>query len=397
MDSERTTERPYVWNVRRLMPSPALQAKFRLFHRKRRKTAFYHLHFFRIGRMSIEGGVKVTKQSIVVCDSDEAYVRAFAAYLMECLSDVTIVSFTSEEAFLASEAVYSIGILSKDFLSVLEFSGKKMVHEKFYLCDEIIASEYEHLPMVYKYQSMEIVEEMLKRLQQKETSSWWHRAGKEKTQFIGIYSPISHELQLPFALSLAQVYRESGKVLFLDMEELSILQMLTKQQGNRSFVDLLYLMTRQEAGGEDIRAYTNCFMGVDYVSPFAGPEEMADVEKETWVAFFQQLMASDYDTVVLLFGRTIRGFQEIISGCQELIVLGKPGDYYRMSQGKFVEYAENHYMGVQVHEVLLPMSAGNLVDGTYAVEELIQGNLGMFVRRMIRQGVMAQGLAYGIG
>ena len=35
--------------------------------------------------------------------------------------------------------------------------------------------------------------------------------------------------------------------------------------------------------------------------------------------------------------------------------------------------------------------------GTYAVEELIQGNLGMFVRRMIRQGVMAQGLAYGIG
>ena len=82
----------------------------------------------------------MTKQSIVVCDSDEAYVRAFAAYLMECLSDVTIVSFTSEEAFLASEAVYSIGILSKDFLSVLEFSGKEMVHEKFYLCDEIIES-----------------------------------------------------------------------------------------------------------------------------------------------------------------------------------------------------------------------------------------------------------------
>ena len=136
-----------------------------VFHRKRRETAFYYLHFFCIGRMSIEGGVKVTKQSIVVCDSDEAYVRAFAAYLMECLSDVTIVSFTSEEAFLASEAVYSIGILSKDFLSVLEFSGKEMVREKFYLCDEVIASEYEHLPMVYKYQSMEIVEEMLKRLQ----------------------------------------------------------------------------------------------------------------------------------------------------------------------------------------------------------------------------------------
>ena len=93
MDSERTTERSYVWDVRQFMPCPTLQAKSCLFHRKRRKTAFYYLHFFCIGRMSIEGGGKVTKQSIVVCDSDEAYVRAFAAYLMECLSDVTIVSF----------------------------------------------------------------------------------------------------------------------------------------------------------------------------------------------------------------------------------------------------------------------------------------------------------------
>ena len=46
---------------------------------------------------------------------------------------------------------------------------------------------------------------------------------------------------------------------------------------------------------------------------------------------------------------------------------------------------------------MLPMSAGNLVDGTYAIEELIQGNLGMFVRRMIRQGVMAKDLSYGVG
>lgn len=46
---------------------------------------------------------------------------------------------------------------------------------------------------------------------------------------------------------------------------------------------------------------------------------------------------------------------------------------------------------------LLPMSAGNLVDGTYAVEELIQGNLGMFVLSEILPGCHGQGLAYGIG
>lgn len=89
----------------------------------------------------------MTKRSIVICDNDEAYVHAFSAYLMEHLRDVTIASFASEEAFLASDTVYSIGILNKDFLSVLEFSGKDLVREKFYLCDDVIAGEYEHLPM----------------------------------------------------------------------------------------------------------------------------------------------------------------------------------------------------------------------------------------------------------
>ena len=138
-------------------------------------------------------------------------------------------------------------------------------------------------------------------------------------------------------------------------------------------------------------------MTVLYLRFLYTAEEMADVEKETWITFMHRLMMSDYDTIVILFGRTIRGFQDIVSGCQEFIVLGKPGDYYQKSQTKFVEYAQTHYHNAEIHEVMLPMSAGNLVDGTYAIEELIQGNLGMFVRRMIRQGVMAKDLSYGVG
>lgn len=343
-----------------------------------------------------KGGGYVTKKSIVVCDSDEAYVQAFSTYLMGKLQGMNIVSFTSEEAFLESEAVYQIGILSKDFLSVLEFSGKDMVREKFYLCEDEIAEEYQHLPMVYKYQSMEIVEEMLKRVQQKENSSWWNHGEGKQPYMAVIYSPISHELQLPFALSLAQIYREKGKVLFLDIEELSILQVLTKQQAQRSFVDLLYVMQQEETFG-GIDGFTSCFMGIDYIHPFSCPEEMADVEKETWLQFMSLLTKSHYDAVVLLFGRTIPGFREIISGCQELIVLGKPGDYYMKSHSRFMEYANGQWEDVDIQEVLLPMSAGNLVDGTYGIEELIQGNLGMFVRRILRHKEHAGEMRYGVG
>ena len=52
------------------------------------------------------------------------------------------------------------------------------ISEKLYLCDERIASEYEYLPMVYKYQSMEIVEEMLRRINMRLIRSQWEDRGK---------------------------------------------------------------------------------------------------------------------------------------------------------------------------------------------------------------------------
>ena len=102
-----------------------------------------------------------------------------------------------------------------------------------------------------------------------------------------------------------------------------------------------------------------------------------------------------YDTIVILYGRAIPGFAEMMEGCEEMIVLGKPGDYYRKSQSRFLEYLHTNGIRVQVEEVMLPMSAGNLVDGTYVIEELIQGNLGLFVRKWMKQAQMLKGLSYG--
>ena len=335
----------------------------------------------------------MTKRNIVVCDGDKEYVQAFTTYLMEHIPDIMIFSFTSEEAFLQSEQKYAVGILSKDFLSVLEFSGKEMVEEKLYLCEEDIAPEYEHLPMVYKYQSMEIVEEMMRRMLQRDISDWWGKRKETKTRLIGIYSPICHELSMPFGLSLCQVLRESGRVLFLDIEENSIMTMMTGQDGGRNLMDLLYFVLQQESFS--LGEFVQSFMGVDYISPFANPEELNDISREAWEALMQYLLEAGYDMVVILFGRTVQGFHDMVSMCQELVVLGKPGDYYQKSQKSFLEYAGRVYENVPIRTVSLPMSAGNLVDGTYAMEELIQGNLGIFVRKLLQEGMIFRGNAYG--
>lgn len=335
----------------------------------------------------------MTENKIVVCDGDKAYVEAFTTYLMEQIPEITVYSYTSEDAFINCGDVFEVGILSGDFLGVLEFSGVDMVKEKLYLCDENIAPEYEHLPMVYKYQSMEIVEEMLRRMLRREIKILWDKQFNQRTKVIGVYSPISHELSMPFALTLSEIYREQGRVLFLDIEELSIMEAMTGQKCDKSLMDLLYMIVQQEK--YSISDYIRSFMGVDYIQPFSNPEELNDISEEMWNHLMHNLLSLGYDTVVILFGRTIPGFRNMLSLCEDVVVLGKPGDYYRKSQIHFMEYIKTVCDNVPMRQVSLPMSAGNLVDGTYAMEELVQGNLGMFVRKAMREWSGVRETGYG--
>jgi hypothetical protein len=77
----------------------------------------------------------------------------------------------------------------------------------------------------------------------------------------------------------------------------------------------------------------------------------------------------------------LQGFEEIVGGMSELILLGRPEDYYRKSQSKCMMYLKNIDDPPKIQEVLLPMSASNLVDGTYEFGQLLEGNLGNFVKR----------------
>lgn len=336
----------------------------------------------------------MTKNKLVVCDLDEAYVEAFAAYLLEKLEDVEISTYTNVLDFKRDQnKMYDVGILGKEFLEVLERDSANNILEKLYLCDERIASEYEYLPMVYKFQSMEIVEEMLRRIQMRVRKSQWEDRGKSQgAHIIGIYSPISHELQMPFGLALCQTYSEQGKVLYVDIEELSIMQSLMCKDGGKNMQDLFYYLKQDKE--IEIEEFVSSFMGVDYLRPFNNPEELNEVSKEDWEKFFSIIKLGGYDNVVVLFGRTIQGFSNIIRGYDELIVLSKQGDYYDKSRECFCEYLKKIGVEIELKNMVLPMSASNLTMGNYVLEELVQGNLGMYVRRQLLE--RKAGVVHGV-
>ncbi len=332
----------------------------------------------------------MTENSIALCETDSEYLEAMASYLMEHIPNVAISTFTSVESFLNTGQGFKVGIMSREFLAVQEFSDSRAeVEEKIYLCDEEVAAEYEHLPMVYKYQSMDVMENTLKKiLQIRPTVAKASVARSSDSRVFGIYSPISHELSMPFALALCQVLRESGSVLFLDIEEISIMSRMIGRENEKGLMDLLYMVMQPDE--VNLADYVSSYMGIDIITPFANPEDLNEIRGEVWGKLMNCLLRAGYDSVVILYGRITQGFKEMAGNCDEFLALGKPGDYYRKSQERFLEYIRDYYAGLSVSSILLPMSASNLVDGTYALDELIQGNLGLFVKKLIKDGTIAK-------
>ena len=146
----------------------------------------------------------------------------------------------------------------------------------------------------------------------------------------------------------------------------------------RNLMDLLYLINTNEGTNVDLSEYVRSFMGFDYIEPFLNPNEISEIDENTWDMLFDSV-------VVILFGRAINGFSKSIERLHKLIVLGRPGDYFRKGQEIFLDYLDRIRLEVPVENIILPMSAGNLSDGTYQLEELLQGNLGVFVKKLMTE------------
>ncbi len=318
------------------------------------------------------------KKNLALCDLDSDYIMKFATYLMEN-TDLGVHIFTTPEGFFVDENDYDVTILGEEFKEIAGFRPKGNMGHIYFLCE---SSGYESEDYIYKYQSVDRILDEIDELKKTKVSAGASiKKSDEMSKLIGVYSPVNHELQLPFSMALGQVLRTKGKVLFIDLEEISIMPNLLGVDCERNLMDLLYeINTNQEI---NIENYVKGYMGFDYIAPFINPNDISEIDEDTWSRFFEMLTKSDYDIVVVLFGRMISGFAGLAEKLDRLYVLGKPGDYFKKGQEIFFDYLRRLSVESMVENVVLPMSAGNLTDGTYQLEELLQGNLGVFVKKLI--------------
>ena len=334
-------------------------------------------------------------KEIVLCDTDAFYATNFASYLMEHVSDLSIHIYTTTESYFSDTKEYDVALLTAPFVEMDSFRKRTGVKKKYLLSDGTEDEDLKYLECIDKYSSMDEI--MMKVLDTtNEKNHLIEMSSSECSSIVGVYSPISHELQLPFAMALSKNYSADGRVLFIDLEEISIMNALTGQTSEKNMLDLLYMLSSDSTDSVNLDDYINEFMGFEYIPSFIGPDEINEISKAAWKKFFNAIIRMGYEKIVVLFGRAIDGFADIVQSLEQLIILSKSGDFYKKSTQIFINYLDTMEIDSNKTVVDLPMSAGNLTDGSYCIEELLMGNLGAFVGRLNVYGCPARGeLAYG--
>ncbi len=318
-------------------------------------------------------------RKLLICDTDTAYAKALTAYLMQALKGFSITTYTDMEAFASDEEGYQVSLLGEEFLGVVKEAAKSGEDARFgevlYLCARS-GGEDEGYPTVFKFQQMGTFVKAILAHSDVRGREKGEETGRGQ-HWIGIHSPIRHELQLPFALAYGRMRARQERVLFLDLETNSIMEELIDCEGSRSLIDALYLS--EEVEGADIAELADYYEGMSYLAPMRNFGEAVEVLPEQWKRLFYSVRKTDFDVVVVLFDDGVQCARELFGCLEELILLCKPGDYYRKSKGKVLNYIEGLANGPMVQDVNLALSGGNLADGTYRFEQLLEGNLGRFV------------------
>ena len=318
---------------------------------------------------------------ILVCDEDASYVRSLCRFLAWTREEIRVSAYTETSEFLNSEGEYDLGLLGRPFLKLYrEERPDVKLKRVMYLC-ETAGDEFDDVESLYKFQSMDtFLDRIYAAIRQDDVMNMLSGMKVLRGSSTGIFSPIWHDLRLPFSMAYTKAKNADGKALFVDLETISILPDLLGRDMGNDLLDLLYLM---ETGGDAefaLEEYVYYYEGIALLPPMRDPGKIADVTGAQWSRLFTTAEKNGYQLVVLM-DQMLQGFEELVKNMKELILLGRPEDFYRKSQAKCMDYLTKIEDPPKLTEVILPMSASNLVDGTYEFGQLLEGNLGNFVRR----------------
>lgn len=242
---------------------------------------------------------------------------------------------------------------------------------------------------MFRYQPIEtILHEVQVLAGVREKKSLGVAAGVE---IIGVYSPICHEMQMPFSMVLARMLSEKRKVLYVNLMEHSGFLELFGLTGEYDLGDVVLAIRRKRFSEDMFLKGVYETEGVHYIPPFDNPEDLREfsaADYQAFLAFVEE--QTDYEVLVLDFGAGMREFASVLETCTSIYCPMKRGYFYECQMRHFLRYLtreQDEGMKERLHVVQLPFSARRIRTGMDVCRQLLWSEFGDYVREYLTGGV----------
>lgn len=343
------------------------------------------------------------KLAVAVCDTNNGYRERFVTYLVEHKPvEYAIYAFSAVEHFLDAlkEQSFDVVILGQGFaearqqvctlqipLMVLTDSAPDFLAQKA----EYQAEETCKCVEVFRYQSMEMI------LHEIQVLAGGSLTKKEmaknellRMEIIGVYSPIAHEMQMPFALVLAEMLAEKRKVLYINLMRHSGFLQLLNLPGQYDIGDIVLRLRNKRLHTETFLKCVYESNRMYYIPPFHNPENMDDFKLEDYFALLEFLENNtDFDVAIFDFGDGMQRFSEALGACTSIYCPMKTGFFYECRWNQFLGYLESgakEELCERLHIINLPFLAKQIRGGSDVRKQLLWSEFGDYVRNYFRGG-----------
>lgn len=334
------------------------------------------------------------KKKLAICIGDDVYRERFVRCLMNHYKQqYEIHSFCSIEEFAGQESFDGL-LLGEDDSFEKSFVEQIKV-PLLWLADGEQAFEEdsfsENIFRVDKYQEVYKIMEAFERLAKE--SDFEYRRSKSnqgECQIIGIFSLTQPVQQIPFAVTLAEIYGEKASVLLLDLQEYSGLREAVFENAQEDVLGMEDYMT---AAATEACTRGRLPGGIgheqnwDYIYPVRNTECLAEGSNQIFGKIIELLeKEQNYEVILINFGCVFTGVFTLMEYCKDFYLLVLKGETGNWREKEFItecQKREKNDLLKRIRRFEIPSILGNCEDWRKIVQQWKWNSIGDCLRKMI--------------
>lgn len=327
---------------------------------------------------------------MAVCDRDPFYAERFADYANQKEHiPFAVISFSSAERLCHYLERQNAEILLLGDTAQEPDRYKRQVKQIITLNDGCLSAQFAQYPTIYKFQAADNILREVMALCESEPGIPAGGSRMSRCTVAGIFSPVNRCGKTSFSLTYAQTLAKDSRTLYVNLEDCSGFFELLPHEGQGDFSDVLYYFRQNMLSKTKLGAVIHSAGEMDYIPPARYPEDLFETDADELMAVLRHMAAEGgYQTLVVDLGTLGKPAAPILAICDVIFmpVLEDAVSSAKIAEfEKYLEISGQLAAAERIHKLALPAARLTGTGGSW-LEQLLWGEMGDYVRRMVKGG-----------